>query len=231
MTTTSSTTSASSSGLISNLGVGSGLDLSSLLDQLTQAEQAPLTAITQEQQSYQTKLSAYGQIQSMLAAFQGSATQLASQSFFQATTASSSNTAVLSAAGSNTAATGNYAVNVTQLAQAQSLVSKGQANQAAAIGTGTIHVDFGSISGGTLDSNTSSATYGTYTGATFTANSANTGVDITIDSSHNTLQGIASAINNANAGVTASIINDGSGTPYRLVINSNNTGATNSVRL
>ncbi|ABF09146.1 flagellar filament capping protein FliD [Cupriavidus metallidurans] len=231
MTTTSSTTSASSSGLISNLGVGSGLDLSSLLDQLTQAEQAPLTAITQEQQSYQTKLSAYGQIQSMLAAFQGSASQLASQSFFQATTASSSNTAVLSAAGSNTAATGNYAVNVTQLAQAQSLVSKGQANQAAAIGTGTIHVDFGSISGGTLDSNTSSATYGTYTGATFTANSANTGVDITIDSSHNTLQGIASAINNANAGVTASIINDGSGTPYRLVINSNNTGATNSVRL
>src|SRR6516225_3173692 len=103
MTTTSSTTSSSNTGLISNLGVGSGLDLSSLLDQLTQAEQAPLTAITQQQQSYQTKLSAYGQLQSMLGAFQASANQLGNPSFFQATTASSSNTSVLSATGSNTA--------------------------------------------------------------------------------------------------------------------------------
>jgi len=231
MTTTSSTTSSSNTGLISNLGVGSGLDLASLLDQLKQAEQVPLTAITQQQQSYQTKLSAYGQLQSMLGAFQASANQLSNPSFFQATTASSSNTSVLSATGSNTAATGSYTVNVTQLAQAQSLVSKGQTSQTTAIGTGTIHIDFGSITGGTLDSNTASPTYGTYTGATFTANSGSTGVDITIDSSNNTLQGVANAINKANAGVTASIINDGSGTPYRLVINSNNTGATNSVRL
>jgi len=234
MTTTSATatsTSSSNTGLITNLGVGSGLDLSSLLDQLTQAEQAPLTAITQQEQSYQTKLSAYGQVQSMLGAFQASANQLGNPSFFQATTASSSNTAVLSATGSNTAATGSYAINVTQLAQAQSLVSKGQSSQTTAIGTGTIHIDFGAITGGTLDTNTSSPTYGTYTGATFTANSGSTGVDITIDSSNNTLQGVADAINKANAGVTASIINDGSGTPYRLVINSNNTGATNSVRM
>ncbi|MBV8272971.1 MAG: flagellar filament capping protein FliD [Cupriavidus sp.] len=232
MTTTStSTASSSNTGLISNLGVGSGLYLSSLLDQLTQAEQVPLTAITQQQQSYQTKLSAYGQLQSMLGAFQASANQLGNPSFFQATTASSSNTSVLSATGSNTAATGTYAVNVTQLAQAQSLVSKGQTSQTTALGTGTIHIDFGSITGGTLDTNSSSATYGTYTGASFTANSGSTGVDITIDSSNNTLQGVADAINKANAGVTASIINDGSGTPYRLVINANNTGATNSVRL
>jgi len=230
MTTTSSTTS-SNTGLISNLGIGSGIDLASLLDQLTQSEQIPLTAITQQQQSYQTKLSAYGQLQSMLGAFQASANQLSNPSFFQATTASSSSTSVLSATGSNTAATGNYAVNVTQLAQAQSLVSKGQSSQTTAIGTGTVHIDFGSITGGTLDSNPSSPTYGTYTGASFTANSGSTGVDIKIDSTNNTLQGVADAINKANAGVTASIINDGSGTPYRLVLNSNNTGATNSVRL
>ena len=53
---------------ISNLGVGSGLDLNSLLDQLTTAEQAPLTVLKQQQASYQTRLSAYGQLQSMLAA-------------------------------------------------------------------------------------------------------------------------------------------------------------------
>jgi flagellar hook-associated protein 2 len=216
---------------ISNLGVGSGLDLSTLLDQLTTAEQAPLTVIQQQQSSYQTKLSAYGQLQSMLAAFQGTANQLSKPSFFNAATATSSNTNVLTATGSNTAAAGSYAVNVTALAQAQSLVSTGQVKQDVAIGTGNIHIDFGTISGGTLDANAASPTYGKYTGAGFTANTSLTGFDITIDSSNNTLQGIRDAINKANAGVTASIINDGSGAPYRLVLNSNNTGATNSMRI
>lgn len=216
---------------ISNLGVGSGLDLSTLLDNLTTAEQAPLTAIKQQQSSYQTKLSAYGQLQSMLGAFQGTANQLAKPSFFNAATATSSNTGVLGATGSNTAAAGTYSVNVTQLAQAQSLVSNGQAKQDVAIGTGTIHIDSGAISGGTLDTDPLSATYGKYTGASFAANAGSSGFDITIDSSNNTLQGVRDAINKANAGVTASIINDGTGSPYRLVLTSNNTGATNSMRI
>lgn len=216
---------------ISNLGVGAGLDLSTLLDNLTAAEQAPLTAIKQQQASYQTKLSAYGQLQSMLAAFQGTANQLAKPSFFNASTATSSNTAILTATGSNTAAPGSYSINVTALAQAQSLVSGGQAKQDVAIGTGTIHIDFGAISGGTLDTDPNSATYGKYTGASFTPNTGSTGFDITIGAGNNTLQGVRDAINKANAGVTASIINDGSGTPYRLVLTSNSTGATNSMKI
>ncbi len=120
---------------------------------------------------------------------------------------------------------------MTALAQAQSLVSTGQVKQDAAIGTGTIHIDFGAITGGTLDTNTASPTYGKYSGAGYTANTGSTGFDIKIDSSNNTLQGVRDAINKANAGVTASIINDGSGAPYRLVLNSNNTGATNSMRI
>jgi len=211
---------------ISNLGVGSGLDLNSLLDKLTQAEQAPLTAIQQQQSSYQTKLSAYGMLQSALTAFQGSAKSLSDPSFFNATTAASSNTGVLAVTGSATAVSGTYAVNVTALAQAQSLVSAGQASQTTAIGSGTIHIDFGTISGGTLNAAT-----GKYSGASFTAQSGATGMDITIDSSNNSLQGIRDAINKANAGVTASIVNDGSGTPYRLVLNSNNSGAANSMRI
>ncbi|KDP86745.1 flagellar hook protein [Cupriavidus sp. SK-3] len=216
---------------ISNLGVGSGLDLSTLLDNLTTSEQAPLAAIKQQQASYQTKLSAYGQMQSMLAAFQAAANQLSKPSFFNGTTAASSNTAILSATGSNTAAAGVYAVNVTALAQAQSLVSNGQASQTSAIGTGKIHIDFGAITGGTLGTDPTKANFGKYAGATYTANAGSTGFDITIDNSNNTLQGVRDAINKANAGVTASIINDGTGTPYRLVLNSNNTGATNSMRL
>ncbi|MFJ1259834.1 flagellar filament capping protein FliD [Cupriavidus sp. CuC1] len=215
---------------ISNLGVGSGLDLNTLLDQLTTAEQAPLTVIQNRATSYQAKLSAYGQVQSMLSAFQGSAKQLSDPNFFNSTTATSSAANVLGAVGSTSAVSGTYAVNVTSLAQAQSLVSVGQAKMTDAIGTGTIHIDFGTITGGALDAAT-----GKYTGATFATNpppaSGTSGFDIKIDSTNNSLQGIRDAINKANGGVTASIVNDGSGTPYRLVLSSNATGANSSMRI
>lgn len=216
---------------ISNLGVGSGLDLSSLLDQLSASEQAPLTAIQDQETSYSTKLSAYGQLSSALSGFQSAAAKLGQPDFFNATKIASSNTDVLSASSTTGASPGTYAVDVTALAQAQSLVSAGQAKQDAAIGTGTIHIDFGTISGGTVDTDSSSATYGKYTGATFTAKAGSTGVDINIDSSHNSLEGIRDAINAANAGVTATILNDGSGSPYRLVLSANDTGAANSMRI
>lgn len=54
---------------------------------------------------------------------------------------------------------------------------------------------------------------------------------VTIDSSNNTLQGIRDAINNAKIGVTASIVNDGSGIPYRLVLTSEGIGANNRIKI
>lgn len=66
--------------------------------------------------------------------------------------------------------------------------------------------------------------------ATYTSNGAGTH-SITIDSTNNTLSGIRDAINAANMGVSASIVNDGSSTPYRLVLASNTTGASNSLKI
>ena len=54
---------------------------------------------------------------------------------------------------------------------------------------------------------------------------------VAINSSNNSLQGIRDAINAANIGATASIINDGSSTPYRLILTSANTGAENSITI
>ncbi|MBU1777883.1 MAG: flagellar filament capping protein FliD, partial [Gammaproteobacteria bacterium] len=100
-----------------------------------------------------------------------------------------------------------------------------QTSSTAAIGDGTSTVvtfDFGTISGGTL-------TDGVYSGASFT--SGGTTANITIDSSNNTLQGIRDAINAADIGVTASIVNDGSGTPYRLALSSESSGVSNSIKI
>ena len=55
----------------------------------------------------------------------------------------------MSASAGTTAAAGTYNINVTQLAQAQSVVAAGQASAKTAIGTGTITIDFGTITGGT----------------------------------------------------------------------------------
>lgn len=73
---------------------------------------------------------------------------------------------------------------------------------------------------------------GAYIGASFTQDANQVTGSITIDSSNNSLQGIRDAINKAtNLGVTASIVSDGSSSPYHLVISSNKTGASSSLKI
>ncbi|AMO98860.1 flagellar hook-associated protein 2 [Collimonas arenae] len=213
--------------LVTSLGSASGLPLATLLSSITASENAPLTAMTQQQTAYNTKLSAYGTVQSALSTLQTAAAQLGNPTLFQNITSTSSATNVLSATASTSASAGSFAVNVGQLAQAQSLASAGVASTTAGIGSGTVTINFGSITGGTLDPVT-----GKYTGATFTADSSRQPTTITIDSSNNTLSGIRDAINkNSALGVTATIVNDGSSTPNRLVLTSNQTGASSTMRI
>lgn len=219
---------AFSFGTITSQGVGSSLNVNSIVSQLMAIERAPLDRLTAEQKTYDTKISALGSIKSSLAALQSALAGLQTGTSLQATTASSSNTAVVAATGTSGAVVGNHSIVVSQLAQSQTLIATGQASTTAAIGAGTattVTIDLGTISGGTFNSGT-----GQYTGATFTSNGG-TPATITIDSTNNTLAGIRDAINNANMGVTASIINDGSATnPYRLVLTSP-TGATQSMKI
>ncbi|AJG22182.1 flagellar filament capping protein FliD [Cupriavidus basilensis] len=215
MSSTSATSSTSGSA-ISSLGVGSGLDLSTLLTNLKSAEQLKLTPITDQQSAVNTQLSAYGVLQGALASFQSAATALGTASLYSSTTTSSSNTSVLSTSANNTAVAGSYAVNVSQLAQSQTLVANGITDSTGQqLGSATIQIQFGTTttSGGTT---------------TFTPGSA-AAASININGTNNTLSGIRDAINAANAGVTASIVNDGSSTPYHLVLTSNTTGAASSM--
>jgi len=213
---------------VSSIGIGSGLDLSGLLDKLATAESTPLTMIKNRQTAYQAKLSAYGTVKSVLSAYQAAAKKLADVITFGAVKATAGSTDVLTVSAATTAMTGSYSVNVTGLAQAQSLVGAGQASQTTAIGTGTLTFDFGNVTG--YDNDPASPTYGTYVNPAFTPTAGSTKT-VTIDSSNNTLQGIRDTINKANIGVSASIVNDGSGTPYRLVVTSSATGEASTMRI
>lgn len=183
---------------ISSLGVGSGLDLSGLLDQLDSAERLKLQPITTQKKAQQTKLSAYGRLESALGKLQDAAKKLADGKTFQAVTSSITGTGVTAAAKSDAVA-GRYEVAVTRLAQSQSLASIGVADRTADLGAGTLTITQG---GG--------ATQKTLT--------------VTLEAGASSLEDLRDAINKQNGGVSASIVNDGSATPHRLVLTSKNTG-------
>lgn len=189
---------------ISSLGIGSGLKLSDILDSLTAAEKATLTPITKQQTSYTAKLSAYGTLKSSLEAFQTANTALSKADLFTATTTASSTTA-FSATTTGNAIAGKYTINVTQLAQAQTLTTKAtQADNKTAIATSDSVL-------------------------TIQQGGGKEPVTINISAANSSLTGMRDAINNAKAGVSASIINVGGA--YRLSITSNDSGLDNAMTL
>lgn len=210
---------------ISSAGVGSGLDVSGIVSKLMAVEQQPITNLNKKEATFQAKISAYGSLKSALSGFQGALLGLTNASSFKSITATPADSSIVTASASSIAVAGSYALDITQIAQAQKLVATGQTSTTASIGNGTVTVDFGTISGGTFN-----AVTGKYTGASFTSN-GNGAKTLTIDASNNSLSGIRDAINAANLGVSATIINDGGTSPYRLSLSSGSMGGSNSMKI
>lgn len=203
-----------------------GLDINSIVSQLMTVERQPLSQFAAREAGQQARLSAYGSVKTAVSGFQKALSGLNSTARFQALTATPSDKSFFTASATSNAVAGTYSIEVNALAQAQQLVAAGQASSIAAIGSGaatTLSFDFGTVGGGTLDA-------GTYTGATFASNGKGTKT-LVIDSSNNSLQGIRDAINAAKIGVKASLVNDGSGTPYRLTLAADSAGAANSMKI
>lgn len=216
---------------ISSAGLGSNLDVNGIVTQLMSIESQPLTQLNTQEASYQAKLSGLGSIKGALASFQSALSGLTDITKFQKVSATAADTSVLSASATSIAAPGTYALEVNKLAQPEKLVAAGQASTATSIGNGTITIDFGTITGGTLTPyDAATSTGGTYAGATFSS-SGSGAKTITIDGTNNSLSGIRDAINNAKIGVTAAIVNDGGTSPYRLTLSSDNAGKSNSLKI
>ena len=213
---------------IGSLGVGSGLDLNGLLDKIAAAERAPLSAIKNRQSAYNAKISAYGTVKGMLGTLQSAADKLARPDFMNSYKATSGSTDVLTVSSGSAAVAGSYAVSVSKLAQAQSLVTEGLVADAGAdIGAtaATITIEFGTISGSL---NTTSGKYAD--GATFVPDVGQDAITVSLAAGATSLEDVRDAINDAAAGaVTASIINDGSS--HRLVLTSTATGAASSMEV
>ena len=205
---------------ISSAGIGSGLDVASIVASLMNVERQPLAAVARQKTDYQSQVSAYGTMKSTLSTFQTAVQALSSPAKFNAQTVTSSNPAVFTATANGSATLGDYAVTVSQLAKSQKLAMAGVANTTDVIGTGTLTISFGTFTPEVLAPPTPSS---------FTANAAKTDVVIAIGSSNNTLAGVRDAINASNSSVSATIVNDG--TTNRLVITSKDTGEVNSLKI
>jgi len=129
------------------------LDINSIVTQLMQAEAAPLANYDKKAAALQNRNAALGKVSAAVATFQGALTSLNSSSTFQGLSATASNKDVLSSTASATAVPGKYKINVTQLAQAQSLKTNGMASNSAIIGVAaptTLTFQFGTVTGGTF---------------------------------------------------------------------------------
>jgi flagellar hook-associated protein 2 len=198
---------------ISSPGVGSGLDVNSIVTQLVAIERQPIVQLQTQASSLQTKLSAFGKLQSDLSALRDAASALTSPSTWNQTTGTSSDAASVSVTTDATNLPGNYSVQVTQLAQAQSNISKTYTAATDLVGEGTIHIELGAWGAGN----------------SFTTNPNATPIDITVGPPAKSLAEVRDMVNAANAGITAAVLTDASGA--RLVFRSATTGAINGFKL
>lgn len=195
---------------LSSLGVGAGFDTESIVTKLVALEKAPAEKILSENNKLNTRLSTWGRVQGAFSALRDASAALNRDSFWQATTATSSDTASVAVTTSAGAPAGAYSVNVTSLASSQFVSS-------AAFKSGVPGSEW---SGGDGNLRITLGTYESEPGPppaiTFAAKAAALAVDIPIGPGDNTLEKIRDRINAANAGVTASLVSDAAGT--RLVM-------------
>ena len=192
---------------ISSPGIGSGLDITSLVSQLVAAEGATTAnRLSQKETEYLADISAFGLLKSSLSSFQSTVSGLKSLSDFQQRAATSSDASIFSATAFSTADISSYDIEVVQLSQAQKLISK----------DGYFATSTDTVGAGTLKFTQDSSSFTVTVGAT------------------DTVEDVRDAINSAtgNSGVRAAIlvVDDGAGgTESKLVFSATTTGLDNAI--
>jgi flagellar hook-associated protein 2 len=199
---------------ISSIGIGSGLDIESVISQLVAVERAPVTQLQKEATSLQTRLSTYGKLQSGMAALRDAASALTRASTWDATTGSSSDAAAVTVSTGASTLPGSYAIEVQRLASVQSNATQVFASADSIVGEGTLRIELGTWGPGQTS---------------FTPKAGATAVDITVGPPAESLAQLRDKINASNSGVVASVLTDASGA--RLVLRSAATGEMNGFRV
>jgi flagellar hook-associated protein 2 len=189
---------------ITAAGVGSGLDIESIVSQLMTLERQPLVALQRRESDTRAQISAYGTLKSAVSAFRDAMKGLSTVDAFRVFQSSSSDEGVMTAKAGSAAANGIYNIDVMRLAQNHKMGSDAFADSA-------------TFGGGAGDS------------MTLTVGGESSVIDLSTASS---LSGIRDAINSAadNPGVTATILNVGGGN-QRLILTADESGYDKRIEL
>ena len=194
-------------------GISSGLPTQQIIEQLVSLERRPITLLENQKTQFNTRLEIFSDLAEKTRTLRDRLRSLdnlallgnspSADEEFSRFSATSTDEDIVRATATGSALPTTLNVRVTALATSQRVISQGFASEDSAVGTGTFDIVVGS----------------------------GPGTQIAIDSSNNSVTGLVSAINDADAGVTASILNDGSGSPIRIVIQGNETGSANTLTL
>ncbi|SFV02867.1 flagellar filament capping protein FliD [Pseudoduganella namucuonensis] len=193
---------------ISSPGIGSNLDVNGIISKLMAVEAAPVASIDKKSASYLAKVTAFGTLSGALSTFQSSLSSLTSLSSFQAFTATSSNSDILSGTATSKAQAGTYKVDISQVAQAQTLASGGYSKPTSTIGLGgktTINISLGTVAGGSFGLTGAALGTGVLTGGITPGALSINNTAIATDSGTRSAKLLADAINakSATTGVSA----------------------------
>ncbi|WP_194723867.1 flagellar filament capping protein FliD [Noviherbaspirillum malthae] len=195
---------------ITSAGIGSGLDINSIVTQLVAAERVPIDNLAAKSKSFNAKITALGQLQSGLSSLQSAVRNL-TPTGLNKITATSSNTTLLSATTSGAAKSGTYAIEVIERALPHKLGTKAVASATDKFSVPNAEDPSTPIKTGTLS---------------ITINGVES---VNLGAGEHSLQDIANAINATGTNLSGRIINNGSG--YRLAISTLNTGAANKISI
>ena len=185
-------------------GIGSGIDIDSIVSALVNSERAPkLGQLDRLEKATTSRISALGSLRSVVGEFSSTLQSLNKASVFQKQTVSSSNNSVFTASATKDLPVGRFSLQVQQLASSSKLALQSVAGTSAA----------------------------TFNSGSLTISAGTSSIDIEVTAANNSLLGIRDAINTAGTsqGISASIVSDASGS--RLVLSSSKTGAGNDLQV
>lgn len=186
-------------------GIGSGMDINSIVGALVNAEKAPKEAqLARLEKASTTKFSALGTLKGALSEFQTAMKDLNSLALFEKRTAISSNTSAVTATADKTALAGSYQLAVKQLATSSRVATGAIASAYTAPADGQLTVKLGA------------------------SDTAGVIVDIKAGDS---LEQIRDKLNISlkDKGISANIINNPADGTSRLVLNAKDTGADKDI--
>jgi flagellar hook-associated protein 2 len=186
--------------MITAAGVGSGIDVESIISQLMQIEQRPVNVLEERKQDNTTELSDVGKLRSSLDELQAVVEKIADPDEFGAYTAESSDEDILIATSTSGQFPENHSLEVTALATHHRVISASYASPDDSVGTGT-----------------------------YSFSSASESFSVTLDASSHSLFSLRDAINNSadNSTIQATILNTDAGS--QLVLTAVESGTDNSI--